>query len=160
MSAAGGGDPEIVRMSLERIEWPRDDSRWLYSLWQAFTCDGGVKRGLECFRLLLGRVDPNLSDHGRTILHTVMAQGETEHMPYAEMLLDQGARTDIRDELLKSTALGWACRWGRIHFVKLLLERGADPIETDAEPWATPRAWAQKMKHDNVLQVLLNSWPK
>ena len=75
-------------------------------------------------------------------------------MPYAEMLLDAGARSDIRDDLLKSTALGWACRWGRVHFVKLLLERGADPVETDAEPWATPRAWAQKMKHDKVLEML------
>jgi len=112
------------------------------------------------FRLLLDRADPNQSDSGRTILHTVMAQGEKEHVPYVEMLLDHGARIDIRDELLKSTALGWACRWGRVHFVKLLLERGADPIETDAELWATPRAWAQKMKHDNVLQVLLNYRPK
>ena len=25
---ASGGDPEIVRMALERIEWPRDDPRW------------------------------------------------------------------------------------------------------------------------------------
>ena len=145
-------------MALDRIDWPRQDSRWLWPLWQAFTCDGGVERGLACFRLLLDRSDPNQSDSGRTILHTVVARGENEHLP--EMLLEQGARIDIRDELLKSTALGWACRWGRVHFVKLLLERGADPIETDAEPWATPRAWAQKMKHDNVLQVLLNYRPK
>ena len=158
-TGAGGGDAEIVRMALERIEWPRDDSRWLYSLWQAFTCDRGVNRGLECFRLLLGRVDPNLSEHGRTILHTVMARGGPEHVPFVEMLLDAGARIDLRDELLDSTALGWACRWGRLHFVKLLLARGADPIERDAPPWATPKAWAQKMKHDRVLEVLLNHWP-
>ncbi len=25
---ASGGDPEIVRMALERIDWPRDDRRW------------------------------------------------------------------------------------------------------------------------------------
>ena len=94
-------------MSLERIEWPRDDSRWLYPLWQALTCDGGIKRGLVGFRLLLDRADPNLSDHGRTILHTVMA-------------------------------------------------RGADPIEKDAAPWARPMAWAQKMKRDRVIELLLN----
>ena len=158
-TACGGGDPEIVRLALERIDWPRQDSRWLGSLWQAFTCDR-VDRGLACFRLVLDRADPNHSDSGQTILHTVMARGETEHLPFAEMLLDQGARIDIRDELLQSTALGWACRWGRVHFVKLLLERGADSVEADAEPWATPRAWAQKMKHDNVLQVLLSYRPK
>ena len=159
-SAAGGGDPEIVRMALERIDWPREDSRWLWPLWQAFTCDGGIERGLECFRLLLDRADPNQSDSGRTMLHTVMARGRKEHVPYAEALLNRGARVDIRDELLQSTALGWACRWGRLHFVELLLERGADPVEADAEPWATPMAWAQKMKHDHVLQVLRDSWPK
>ncbi len=153
-SASGGGDPEIVRMALERINWPRQDVRWLYPLWQAFTCDGGIEPGLACFRLLLDRADPNQSRFGRTILHTVMARGGKEHLPYALMLLDAGARTDMRDELLRSTALGWACRWGRVHFVKLLLERGADPVEKEAEPWATPMAWAQKMKHEEVLEVL------
>jgi len=154
-TAAGGGDAEIVRLALERISWPRQDSRWLYALWQAFTCDGGVKRGLACFRLLLDRVDPNLQNEtGRTILHTVMARGERKHLPFARMLLDAGARTDLRDDLLGSTALGWACRWGRAHFVKLLLERGADPIEGDAQPWATPMAWAQRMKHEGVVKIL------
>ena len=109
-TAAGGGDPEIVRMALERIDWPREDSRWGWPLWQAFACDGGIDRGLACFRLLLDRTDPNRSDSVRTMLHTVMARGEMEHLPYAEVLLDAGLRTDIRDDLLKSTALGWACR--------------------------------------------------
>jgi ankyrin repeat protein len=158
-TAAGGGDPEIVRMALERLDWLRDDSRWLWPLWQAFMCDGGIERGLACFRLLLDRVDPNLNA-GRTILHTVMARGEKKHLPFAEMLLERGARTDIRDELLQSTALGWACRWGRIHFVKLLLKRGADPVERDAEAWASPRAWAEKKKHGDVLRELLRHWPK
>jgi ankyrin repeat protein len=154
-SASGGGDPEIVRLSLARIDWRRDDSRWLWPLWQAFTCDGGIERGLDCFRQLLDRADPNLGESTCTMLHTVMARGGSEHVPYAEMLLDRGARMDIRDELLRSTALGWACRWGRPHFVKLLLERGADPIEKDAEPWATPRAWAEKRGHHDVLELLL-----
>lgn len=29
---ASGGDPEIVRMALERIDWPRDDPRWFAAL--------------------------------------------------------------------------------------------------------------------------------
>ena len=57
-TAAGGGDPEIVRMALERIDWPREDSRWGWPLWQALMCDGGIERGLACFRLLLDRADP------------------------------------------------------------------------------------------------------
>jgi len=145
-------------MALERIDWSREDHRWLWPLWQAFSCDGGVRRCLACFRLLLDRAAPNLYS-GRTVLHTVVAR-ERKHLPFAEMLLDCGARMDIRDELLGSTARGWACRWGHIEFVKLLLERGADSVEADAAPWATPKAWAQKMGHAKVLRALLSYWPK
>jgi ankyrin repeat protein len=157
-TAAGGGDAEIVKMALERIDWPRTDTRWGWPLWQAFMCDGGIDRGLACFRLLLDRADSNVSG-GRTILHTVMARGEPKHLPFAELLLDHGARTDIRDDLLESTPLGWACRWGNVHFVKLLLARGADPVERDAPAWATPAAWARKMNHRDVLKLLPTSMP-
>jgi ankyrin repeat protein len=74
-----------------------------------------------------------------------------EVLEFARVLLDAGARLDIRDDLLRSTPLGWACRWGRAGLVKLLLERGADPIEEGAEPWATPLAWAEKMGRDEIL---------
>jgi ankyrin repeat protein len=69
-------------------------------------------------------------------------------------LLDAGARTDLRDGLLNSTPLGWACRWGRVELVELLLRRGADPVEADAESWATPKAWAEKMGHGAVVSLL------
>ena len=55
----------------------------------------------------------------------------------AVLLLDHGARIDERDDVLRSTPLGWACRWGKAAMVELLLDRGADPVETGAEPWAT-----------------------
>jgi hypothetical protein len=38
--------------------------------------------------------------------------------------------------------------------VRLFLERGADPLEKDAEAWATPLAWAEKKGHHAVLTVL------
>jgi ankyrin repeat protein len=69
-------------------------------------------------------------------------------------LLDASARTDLRDGLLNSTPLGWACRWGRVELVELLLQRGADPVEADAESWATPKAWAEKMGHGAVVSLL------
>ena len=72
----------------------------------------------------------------------------------AIMLLDGGARTDIRDEFLKSTPLGWACRWGRVALVELLLARRADPIEAGAEPWATPLAWAERRQHAEIASIL------
>ena len=80
--------------------------------------------------------------------------GAEERISFATILLDAGARLDLRDDLLMSTPLGWACRWGQVELVRLLLERGADPIEVEAESWATPRAWAEKMNHDAVLSLL------
>jgi ankyrin repeat protein len=72
----------------------------------------------------------------------------------ATILLDAGARLDVRDDLLKSTPLGWACRWGRTEMVKFFLSRGADPVEADAEPWATPRAWAERMERAEIVELL------
>ncbi len=170
---ACGGDPEIVRMALERLDWPRDDRRWFPMLeqplriWTHGSSGRDWDRGtyLTCFRLLLERADPNILGRatedvgfGLTILHSVAGSREhvtaDERVAFATMLLDAGARLDIRDNLLKSTPLGWACRWGRIELVKLLLERGADPVERDAEPWATPRAWAEKMGYADSLAEL------
>jgi len=34
--------------------------------------------------------------------------------------------------------------------VQLFLDRGADPIEAGAEPWATPIAWAEKHGHKEI----------
>jgi ankyrin repeat protein len=169
--AASGGDPEIVRMALERLDWPRDDPRWFRFLarpldyWNhipwLYAGNPELDRGtyLVCFRLVLERCDPNLiGGFGRTVLHEVAAMGghvtEEEAAAFAAALLDAGARTTVRDDLLKSTPLGWACRWGRSAVAKILLERGADPLEADAEPWARPRAWAEKMGHARVLALL------
>ena len=88
------------------------------------------------------------------MLHEVIARDGNVGVALATLLLDAGARTDRRDNFLKSTPLGWACRWGRINLVRLLLDRGADPIEADAEPWATPRAWATKMNRPEILALL------
>jgi ankyrin repeat protein len=95
---------------------------------------------------------------GLTILHSVAGSrghvSAEERAAFTTALLDAGARLDVRDNLLRSTPLGWACRWGRIEMVKLLLDRGADPVEADAEPWATPEAWAKKMGNASVLSLL------
>jgi ankyrin repeat protein len=170
-AAARGGDPEILRMALERLGWPHGDPRWYGALkpplefwnhWIGPWCHPEWDRSTyrTCFQMILERVGPPNRQHrfGVTILHEVVTMGDhvttEEQAAFAAALLDAGARTDLRDDLLKSTPLGWACRWGRTELVKLLLARGADPVEADAEPWATPRAWAQKMGHDAVLAVL------
>jgi ankyrin repeat protein len=168
--AACGGDPEIVRMALVRVDWPRDDPRWFgileqpLRIWRHGSIGANWDRRtyLTCFRLVLERCDPNIrgrvNDLGMTILHSVAGSREhvtaDERVAFATMLLDAGARCDIRDQLLESTALGWACRWGRLELVALLLARGADPIEPEAKPWATPLAWARKKGHRQIEDAL------
>ncbi len=146
----GAGTPKILQMALERIDRARDDSWWFGKLSDA-------RGNVECLRAVLDRCDPNVRGaFGRTILHDVAANwcSSDDRLGPAKMLLDAGARLDLRDELLRSTPLGWASRWGRVDLVKLYLKRGADPIEADCEPWARPRAWAQKMKHPDIVAVL------
>jgi len=123
--------------------------------------DGGAE--LDCLKLLLARCEPNIlgrtgDGFNLTILHSVAGAHQHvtagQRLAFATALLDAGARTDLRDGLLNSTPLGWACRWGRIELVELLLQRGADPVEADAESWATPKAWAEKMGHCAVVSLL------
>jgi ankyrin repeat protein len=168
---ADGGATEIVRMALKRIDWPRNDEHWYRMLAAPLTfwhhipwLRAGNKEldrsgYLECFQLVLGYCDPNvIGSFGRMILHDIAAMRdwitEDEVIPFGRAALEAGARIDHRDDILKSTALGWACRWGKIKFVRLLLKHGAAPHEKDTEPWAQPLAWAQKMGHDEIASLL------
>jgi ankyrin repeat protein len=172
--AAMGADPEIVRIALEHIDWSRSDPRWFrhavetLSFWHhipwlyAGNHDLDRSTYFQCFRLILDRCDPNVTGgFGRTLLHEVASMGDhvtdDEAAAFASELLDRGANTSSRDEILKSTPLSWACRWGRTSVVKTLLDRGADPVEAEAEPWAQPRAWAEKMGHREILDLLSSS---
>jgi len=168
---AEGGATEIVRMALERIDWARHDARWFgmlvspLSFWHhipwlyAGNKDFDRESYLECFRLILNACDVNVvGGFGRTILHEIAAMGEwiteAEVAAFGRAALEAGARMDRRDEILSSTPLGWACRWGRVRLVRLLIEHGADPEENGAEAWARPRSWALKMGHHDVVQAL------
>jgi ankyrin repeat protein len=174
--AACGGSPEIVRLALEHVDWARDDSRWFSILEQPLRIWHHSRRHWArpdwdrttyqiCFRMILERCDANIrgrnedaSPFGLTILHSIAGSRDhvtaEERVAFATMLLDAGARLDLRDQILKSTPLGWACRWGRVELVRLYLDRGADPVEADAEPWATPLAWARKKGHVDVEREL------
>jgi ankyrin repeat protein len=168
---SSGGALEIVQMALERVDWAPDDRRWTEILTEPLyfwnhipwlsVGNHDLDRGgyFACFRLILERCGPRLTgSFGRTALHEVAAMRDhvtaAEAAPFAAALLDAGARTDVRDHLLASTPLGWACRWGRPEVAALLLERGADPVEADAAPWATPRAWARKRGDEGLLALL------
>jgi len=165
-TGADGGRPDIVRLALEHLDWPPGDGRWHWNLMRPLGTHaaGDRDRYLECFQLIVERAGANApGPYGRTILHDICADWPRktstaeERVALATIVLDAGGRLDLRDDLLKSTPLGWASRWGRLELVTLFLERGADPVEADAEPWATPRAWAEKMKHA-VVMTTLSKW--
>jgi len=169
--AASAGAVDILRMALERIAWPRDDPRWWRILasplcfWNHIPWiysekwDLARSTYLPCFAMVLDRCDANIRGRfGITVLHYAAASYDwvtpEERVAFVRILLDRGASMDVRDELLRSTPLGWACRWGRLEVAKIMLERGADPVEPDAELWATPHAWAEKAGHEAIDAVL------
>jgi hypothetical protein len=180
--AACGGSPDIVRLALAHLEWARDDPRWFGALEQPLRIwhhsgrhwarpDWDRAAYQTCFRMLLERCDPNVrgrsdgaSPLDLTVLHSVAGSRDhvtaEERLAFATMLLDAGASLDVRDAVLKSTPLGWACRWGRTELVRLYLARGADLVEADSEPWAKPIVWAEKKGHREIVELLHEYAPR
>ena len=161
-SAAEHGSPEIVALALSRVHRPLGDRTAHWVLMQPIRGAGGDPVQNEgqfaCLSLILREgVDPNVARMGATTLHFTAARGgldDVSRARFAAMLIDHGARLDLRDDLLKSTPLGWACRWGRLEMAEVLIARGAVVEEPDAEPWATPIAWAKRMNHRQVVSLL------
>lgn len=160
-AAACHGCPAIVELGLQRLDWPARDPRWHWIMIQPIRSVGDDPDDAGYFAcmaaLLTHGIDANISRRGETVLHFAAARAnptEAQRVRFAAMLLDHGARLDLRDDLLRSTPLGWACRWGRRELVELLIARGAPVNEPDAEPWATPLAWAEKMGHAEIAQML------
>ncbi|MEO1235190.1 MAG: ankyrin repeat domain-containing protein [Planctomycetota bacterium] len=114
--------------------------------------------------LLDAGIDPNATGRfGLTVLHFVAARDGAHRGPsmptedrcrFASLLLDAGADPMRRDELLCSTALGWACRYGRVELAELLLKDGAPVHEPDTPAWAQPLAWAEKNGRADIRSLL------
>ena len=161
-SAADHGCPEIVALALAQVRWPLNDQAAHWVLMQPIRGAGGDPAQNEgnfaSLDLILQKgVDPNVARMGATTLHFTAARGGLDgasRARFASMLIDHGARLDLRDDLLKSTPLGWACRWGRLEMAEVLIKRGAMVEEPDAEPWASPTAWAKRMNHGQILSLL------
>ena len=147
--------PEIVRMCLPHIDAASATIRGGITCSFTPSCPRGSSSSWTT-----ESIPTFAAASGYTILHhlasglTASIRRTESRIVRATMLLDAGASLTIRDSLLKSTPLGWACRWGRIELVRLYLERGADPVEADAEPWATPLAWATKRGHHEIIELL------
>jgi ankyrin repeat protein len=162
-SAADNGCPAIVELAIAHIPWPLNDKRWHWVLIQPVRgagSDPAANDGyFESMAVLLRHgIDPNISSFGQSILHFTAAHhtglSDSDRARFAALLIDHGATLDLRDDMLRSTPLGWACRWGRLQLAELLIDRGSPVDEADAEPWATPKSWARKMKHEEVLAML------
>jgi hypothetical protein len=107
---------------------------------------------------VLGACDANIvGSFGRTILHEIAAMRdwttEDEVIAFGRAALEAGARSDGRGDILKSTPLGWAWRSGRIKLVRLHGARSCPA--RDAETWAQPLAWAQKIGHGKIASLLI-----
>jgi ankyrin repeat protein len=102
--------------------------------------------------VLLDRgMDANhMNCHHTTVLHDMAYTGDVAK---ARLLLDHGADIDMVDEEFRSTALGFAARWGQLEMVKFLIARGADPNRAGAD-WAAPREWARAKGHREVAAVI------
>lgn len=153
LRAAMETDPEIVRMCLPYTKRKPTDP-W----WGNVIAHAGLPASVQL--LLNSEIDPDvLADGGYTALHHLATANRNpeSRVALATILLDAGASLGIRDRLLESTPLGWACRWGRADLVRLYLQRGADALEPDAESWATPVARATKEGHGEIVE-LLRSW--
>ncbi|MDE3258054.1 MAG: ankyrin repeat domain-containing protein [Gemmatimonadota bacterium] len=173
--AAGcGGDPDIVGMCLRQLDWEPDDGRWFGLLEQPLRLwrtnphrkfrDFDRTVYPEIFRMILAQgVSPNLVGRfGYRLAHHLAACGivwgepimtEPERITFATILLDHGADLNVIDDLLQSTPLGWAVRWGKHELARLYLERGADPTLAGAD-WATPLAWAQKNGDETAADLI------
>lgn len=85
-----------------------------------------------------------------TLLHDLAFRGDVEKI---QLLLEYGVFVDPIDDEYRSTPLGLAARMGHTAVVRLLLDRGANPLASGA-PWATPTAWARARGHGGILQLL------
>jgi ankyrin repeat protein len=163
-SAAQAGCPPVLELALPRLHWAAEDPRWHWILIQPIRSIGynnpeDPEAFFVCMAMLLERgIDVNVPGRfGDSPLHYTAARGnldEPERVRFVAALIDHGARFDARDELLRSTPVGWACRWGRAEMADLLIARGAPVNEPDAEAWATPLAWATKMGHTGIVETL------
>ena len=97
----------------------------------------------ECFKLVLEHgIDPNVvAERGYTMLHHVAHEyvRDEHRIPFAKLLLDTGASLDVRDSLLKSTPLGWACRWGAASWWSFIWS--VEPIRSKRTPNRGRRRW-------------------
>jgi ankyrin repeat protein len=92
-------------------------------------------------------------ENGRTALMLAAFNGHTE---IAELLLESGAKIDVRDGI-KRTALMYAASGPNVVTVAMLVKRGAGVNLTDGEQNWTPLMFAAAEGHTEVARILLGA---
>ena len=133
-------------------------------------CWSGViypRSSLLVRRLLARGLDPNRPDWlGKTFLHACAENGDR---PVAAVFLDAGGDINARGLEFNETPLTSAICCGRRckeedrpqqaqrrrRMVEFLLKRGAATNLPDDEPWATPLAWARKLRLPDMEELLI-----
>ncbi len=175
--AIDGGHPEIVRRALTLVESSElidrsynvlsECMRWWrlhpHRKYRDFDTENYF---IIADMLLSAGVDVNARGRWNyTPLHDLVFMGNCwgqilstpeERVRFGKLLLDRGAKLNVRDDEILSTPLAWAARWNRIELVNLYLECGATVSLPDDEPWATSLAWAGKYGHSEVAEILRN----
>jgi ankyrin repeat protein len=118
-------------------------------------------------RLLARGLDPNRPDWlGKTFLHACAENGDRS---VAAVFLGAGADINARGVEFNETPLAAAVRSGRgckeadrpqqaqrrQRMVEFLLKRGAATNLPGDEPWATPLAWARKLRLPDIEELLI-----
>ena len=168
-SAACSTSLPIARLALQRLKLQPDDPKWHDLLRQPMRHGEPAEAmrspayqyawRFEILQLMLDAgANPNVpAAFGLTLLQFTAASGAPsidDRTRFTTQLLRARADPTMRDELLESTALGWACRYGRLEMARLLLDRGSPANEPATPRWASPLAWATKMGHTDIVDLL------
>jgi ankyrin repeat protein len=173
--AAGcAGDINLAGLCLRLIDWQPDDRRWMRILEQPLRLWrlNPHRKHLDVDRAVYPVIFGMILDHGASanvagrygyrLAHRLAACGsvwnqiimtEEDRVAFGSILVDHEADLNVIDDLLQSTPLGWAARWGRYELARLYLERGADPTLSGTD-WSTPLAWAEKKERHDIVDLI------
>ena len=111
----------------------------------------GLKEAM--IALLKNRYDLDSKDtHGRTPLSYAAESG---HEVMVKLLLEKGAKLEIKDKKYNQTPLLWAVKKRHEAVVKLLLEKGAELEIKDKKYKQTPLSYAAEKGHEAMVKLLL-----
>ena len=112
--------------------------------------DGKLKNAEEIKELVIKGADVNAKKHGWTALMRACYKG---YKDIAELLIENGADVNEKDNRDGKTALMWVSLVGHKEIAELLIENGAD-VNTKDKDGQTALMWASQKCHKEVVELL------